>query len=337
MTDIFISYKREDKSRVAQIVEGLRGAGLSVWWDHDIPGGEAWRQTISEQLEAARCVIVLWSETSVGPEGEFVQEEAGRAEARGVLVPVRIDHITEPLGFGEIQSLDLVGWRGNPRDLRFQNLIAAARAVVAGEPRPRPMTPGRRTRLLTAWGSGLGVAATILVFATNLAGLQKPLCKVPGLHAVCASWGLGGVPTKDEKALWKQRVVGDCEGLRTYLAHFPKGAFAEEAGRRLQAAETVEDESWTPEEHRLPLTVRTTLAPLANGEVARADALARGATEAAGTCEGFKHGEFRLVSANAEVQSWRCSARGSGFVCGFDGKAVCRVEARRVTQRQVCR
>lgn len=337
MTDIFISYKREDETRVAQIMEGLRGTGLSVWWDRDIAGGAAWRQSIQEQLEAARCVIVVWSETSVGPLGEFVRDEAGRAKARGVLLPVRIDHITEPLGFGEIQSLDLVDWRGNPRDLRFQNLIAAAKAVVAGGPHPRPMTPSRRARLLVAWVSGLGVAATVLGFATNLIGLQKPLCKIPGLHAVCASWELGGVPTKEEETLWAQRVAGDCEGLRAYLVSFPKGAFAEEAGRILQAAETLEEESWVPDVIRPVLTVRSTLAPLASEEAARADALTRGETEAKQACAGFETGEFRLVSVTAEPQSWRCSARGSGWVCGFDGQAVCRVEARRVMQSQVCK
>ena len=336
MTDIFISYKREDEARVAPIVEGLRSAGLSVWWDREISGGQAWRQSISEQLEQAKCVIVVWSEISVGPLGEFVHDEAGRAKARGVLVPVRIDRISEPIGFGEIQSLDLVDWRGNPRDLRFQNLVAATKAVVAGQPRPRPMTPGRRARLLAAWASGFGVAATILGFATNVVGLQKPVCKIPGVRAVCASWALGGLPTKAEEVLWAQRVKGDCEGLRTYLAKFPKGAFAEEAGRKLQAAKTHEEELWTPADQRLPLTVRATLSPLANEQAARADALTRAVTEAERACDGYKSGEFRLASATAEPQSWRCFARGSGAVCGFDGQAICKVEARRVTQHQIC-
>src|SRR5215203_1385160 len=306
MTDIFLSYQRKDEARVAPIVEGLRSAGLSVWWEHDLPVGQARRQSISEQLEAAR----------------------------GVIIPVRIDRVTEPLGFGEIQSLDLVGWRGNRRTRRFRNLVAAAKAVVAGGPRPRPMTPGR----LAAWVGGLGVAAVaILGFASDLAGLQTPLCKIPGVHAACASWGLGGVPTEAEEVLWTHRVAGDCEGLRTYLARFPKGAFAEEAARRLQAAVAVEDESWTPDEQRLPLTVRSTLEPLASERAARADALARGATEADGTCGGFKSGEFRLLSASFEAQGWRCSARGSGFVCGFDGQAICQVKVRRVSQRQVCK
>lgn len=338
MTDIFISYKREDEARVAPIFEGLKGAGLEVWWDREISGGTSWRQSISEKLEAARCVIVVWSELSVGPPGEFVRDEAGRAKARGVLVPVRIDPVTEPLGFGEIQSLDLVGWRGNVRDLRFQNLVDAVKAVVSGGPRPRPRVPGRRARLLAAWGSGLTLAATALVFTTNLVGLQKPLCKIPGVHAMCVSLGLGGVATKEEEALWSARAAGDCEGLRTYLERFPEGAYAEEADLRLQAAMTVEEESWTPEELPLPLVVRATLDPLASEEAARADALARGADDAADLCEGYNVGEFRGVSPPAvKVEDWRCSARGSGSVCGFDGKAICKVEARRVTQRKVCK
>ncbi|HZF10990.1 MAG TPA: toll/interleukin-1 receptor domain-containing protein [Thermoanaerobaculia bacterium] len=336
MNEIFLSYKCEDEARVAPIVLGLRSARLSVWWDRDISGGQAWRQSISEHLETSRCVIVVWSERSVGPLAEFVHDEAKRGQARGVLLPVRIDPVTEPLGFGEIQTLDLVGWRGNLRDPRFQDLVAAVKAVVSGGPRPRPKAPGRRARLLTAWGSGLGVTVILLV-AMNLAALQKPLCKVPGLHAVCAAWGLGGVPTKAEAALWARRAPGDCASLKAYLASFPKGAFAEEAARRLQAAATVEEEHWTPQTQSLPLTVRATLDPLPSEQAARADALARGATEARRTCEGFKAGEFRLVAATAEAQSWRCSARGAGAVCGFDGQAICRVEARHVTERQVCR
>ena len=199
------------------------------------------------------------------------------------------------------------------------------------------MTPGRRARLLATWVSGLGVAAAVLGFATNLVGLQKPLCKIPGIHAACASWGLGGVPTRAEETLWTQRVAGDCEGLRTYIHKFPKGAYAEEAGRRLQAAVTVETETWVPEEQRLPLTVRATLNPLANEQAARTDALTRAPAEADRACEGLKIGGLRMKSATVEAQTWRCLPRGSGAACGFDGQVTCHFEARRVTQHLVCK
>ncbi len=338
MSDVFVSYTREDEARVAPIVAGLESAGLSVWWDRAIPGGASWRQALAEQLDAARCVIVVWSASSTSPRGEFVHDEAGRAKARGVLLPVRIDAVSEPIGFGEVQSLDLVGWRGNPRDRRFRNLVAAAKALVAGGPRPRPITTARRARLLAGWSSGAAVALALLGFAADVAGLQAQLCRVPGVRAVCAARGLGGVPTAAEEALWTARRAGDCVGLRGYLTSFPRGAYAEEAQRRLQAVEIVTEETWKPEKHLEVLVVRASFDPFASEAAARADALVRAPAEALTVCEGFKAGGYRLVSATAHPEKkWRCFPRGSSVACGFDGRAVCQVQARHVTQRQVCK
>lgn len=38
MTDVFISYKREDEARVGRLVQALEKAGLKLWWDRDLPG-----------------------------------------------------------------------------------------------------------------------------------------------------------------------------------------------------------------------------------------------------------------------------------------------------------
>ena len=40
MTDVFFSYKREDEDRVVKLVIGLEKAGLTVWWDRGLPGGD---------------------------------------------------------------------------------------------------------------------------------------------------------------------------------------------------------------------------------------------------------------------------------------------------------
>lgn len=79
--------------------------GLSLWWDTQIEGGAAWRHSIQEQLDAARSVVVVWSKRSVGPEGRFVHDEATRAQRRGVYLPILIDAVEPPLGFGEAQAL----------------------------------------------------------------------------------------------------------------------------------------------------------------------------------------------------------------------------------------
>ena len=77
--DVFVSDKREDRPRVAPLVACLRAAGLTVWWDADIPGGATWRPELIRHLDAAGCVIVVWTERSVSIAGEFVVEEAERA------------------------------------------------------------------------------------------------------------------------------------------------------------------------------------------------------------------------------------------------------------------
>ena len=145
MSHVFISYKSEDRARVKPLVEALEAEGLEVWWDVHVEGGAAWREAIQTQLDAAQCVIVVWSEASVGPAGHFVQDEASRANARGVYLPVAIDAVQPPLGFGQKQVLKLAGWRGSRRDPRLADVVRAARAMVDDGPRPVPAPPGRRS------------------------------------------------------------------------------------------------------------------------------------------------------------------------------------------------
>jgi serine/threonine-protein kinase len=157
--DIFVSYKKEDRPRIKRLVDALEAQGLSVWWDAHIGGGANWRRDIEQHLDGASCVIVAWSKRSVGPEGEFVHDEATRAKRRGIYLPVLIDSVQPPLGFGETQALSLIGWRGDQADRRFQSLVSAARNCIAGEtiPHARDATPRFPRRGVL--GAGIAAAA----------------------------------------------------------------------------------------------------------------------------------------------------------------------------------
>ena len=74
LADVFVSYKAEDRSRVAPLVRALEEEGFSVWWDTHIGGGVHWREDIQEHLDAAKCVIVVWTKRSVGHGGDFVRD-----------------------------------------------------------------------------------------------------------------------------------------------------------------------------------------------------------------------------------------------------------------------
>ena len=162
MADVFVSYKAEDRRRVRPIVDALQAEGFSVWWDEQIGGGSAWRHLIEAELNAAKCAVVVWSKRSVGPEGGFVQDEASRAQERHVYVPVAIDKVHLPLGFGETQAFSLAGWHGDRSDRQYQAVLKAVRSVAGdGKPSPtdRPVESGLDRRALLAGGSlaGLGI------------------------------------------------------------------------------------------------------------------------------------------------------------------------------------
>jgi serine/threonine-protein kinase len=166
MTDLFVSYKAEDRERIAPLVQALEAEGLSVWWDQHIGAGSDWRAEIESRLEAARCVLVAWSERATGPEGRFVRDEAAAAQEAGRYVPVTIDRVRPPLGFREVQAIDLVGWKGQAEDPRFRALVAAIRSKLSGEAvgivaPHRPVTQPRVSRrAVLAGGTGVAVAAT---------------------------------------------------------------------------------------------------------------------------------------------------------------------------------
>src|SRR3712207_65202 len=106
--DVFLSYSHHDKERVGPLATAFEADGRSVWWDPKIPVGSAFRDVISAVLDVATSVVVIWSQTSIS--SPFVRDEATRGSRRGVLCPVRIDDVEPPLGFGEYQCADLIGW-----------------------------------------------------------------------------------------------------------------------------------------------------------------------------------------------------------------------------------
>ena len=127
MVDIFISYAKEDLGRVLPLVTALAEYGWSIWWDRTIPAGRTWREVIDEALESARSVIVLWSKTSV--KSRWVQEEADHGLERNILIPILIDEVRPPLGFGSVQAADLVNWTPDQSSPGFEKLIGDISAI----------------------------------------------------------------------------------------------------------------------------------------------------------------------------------------------------------------
>ena len=215
MRDVFVSYKAEDRPRVAPLVQALEADGLSVWWDTQIAAGSEWRQDIQDQLDEARCVLVVWSRRSVGAGGRFVRDEANRAQRRGTYLPTRIDDVEPPLGFGELHAINLQGWKGTRNDGRYRKLLHAVRRVISGKP-PEKIGPdessavSRRTALLAGGAAAIAAAA-----AGGWALLKPGQAKAANSIAVLPFANLSGDP--------KQEYFSDgiAEELRSALSRLP--------------------------------------------------------------------------------------------------------------------
>ena len=134
MADIFISYAREDRPRIEPIAKALEDQDWSVWWDPQIPPGKTFSGIIKAALDAAKCVVVLWSRHSI--DSEWVFEEANMGKRRGILVPAKFDSVEPPLGFGLIQAADLTDWDGDTRHAEFEGFLTAISDTLRALPPP---------------------------------------------------------------------------------------------------------------------------------------------------------------------------------------------------------
>ncbi|GLR47086.1 TIR domain-containing protein [Sphingomonas astaxanthinifaciens] len=157
---VFLSYCRRDQRTAYAVIKTLEEAGFKVWWDALIPGGHRFGSSISTALEGADAVVVLWS--AEAGQSDWVKDEAGYGRDHHRLVPLSIDGTEPPLGFRQIQCIDISkgrGRRGSPGMLRA---IAAIAEIMGHQPEPQArknagsLPVSRRTALIA--GSALAVA-----------------------------------------------------------------------------------------------------------------------------------------------------------------------------------
>lgn len=140
MSDVFISYAREDNAQAERIARGLEAQGLSVFWDNEIPPGQTWADYIEGKLNQCNVAVVLWSEHST--KSQWVREEARMGRSK--LIPAKLDAAEPPFGFGDVQAADLSHWGGDynhPEWARFSRaVVAKVRGGEAPFPPPPPAT-----------------------------------------------------------------------------------------------------------------------------------------------------------------------------------------------------
>jgi hypothetical protein len=204
MVDVFISYSRDNKARVADIAAAVTAAGYDVWWDAELPPHRSYGDVITEKIGSAKAAIVVWSHTSAA--SEWVRAEADVARNQKKLVQTAIDDVMPPLPFNQIQFADLSDWDGDPAHSGWRKVLmsleelcgregaaapltrpTAAPAATPSQPEDSHAVPtGRKaSRALTlAWALVAFAAIAIALLAWKL--LQPPAALAPSAPAAIA-------------------------------------------------------------------------------------------------------------------------------------------------------
>ncbi len=126
--------------------------------DPEITPGQEFDRQISEALDAAKAVIVVWTPQSV--DSRWVRGEARDAADRGILVPVRFENCRLPIDVRSLHTTDLDRWGENAAGQPFQDLVRALAGLLGSQ------SPGK-----AATGPAAAAKASICVLPfTNMSG-----------------------------------------------------------------------------------------------------------------------------------------------------------------------
>ena len=138
MTDVFLSYNREDQARAKLFAEAFEAQGFKVWWDVGLKTGEAYDEVTENALRTAKAVVVLWSKNSVV--SRWVRAEATLADRNKTLVPCMIEVCERPIMFELTQTAELSHWQGASDDRAWQGFLADVRRFVGTRTEPTQRT-----------------------------------------------------------------------------------------------------------------------------------------------------------------------------------------------------
>jgi adenylate cyclase len=207
LADIFVSYSRQDKARVAPLVAALEAEGWSIWWDPAITPGEEFDSLISKELDAAKTLLVVWTGSSV--DSRWVRGEARDAADRGVLVPVRFDSARLPIDFRAVHTTDLDGWGEDRQHPAFRSLCQALEAKLGTKKKAQ-----KATAIAVLPLANMSADPENEYFSDGMTEeIINALSKVPGIHVASRSSSFAFKGRKDVDA----RQIGEKLGVTTLL------------------------------------------------------------------------------------------------------------------------
>ena len=140
---VFLSYSQKDRRTADAVLKALEANGVRVWMaPRDIPPGASWPESIPVAIDAARVMILIFSECANS--SQHVAREIDIAcDRRLTIIPVRIENVA--LGGALRFFLGTSHWFDafpGPLDSHLPRLVATVRKSLGA---PQPGGPPAKT------------------------------------------------------------------------------------------------------------------------------------------------------------------------------------------------
>jgi hypothetical protein len=138
---LFISYARPDRTRAESLTLRLRQAGITVWLDSDLVGGQAWWDRILDQLRSCDAVVAAVSRASIKSQACRSEREYAAMLGKPIL-PLALEAMSSAMLPPDIARIKTIDYSQPSEGAAFE-LIGAIMALPKTRelPDPLPETP----------------------------------------------------------------------------------------------------------------------------------------------------------------------------------------------------
>jgi hypothetical protein len=138
VSDVFISYSRENQEVVRRLADAVKRLGYDVWWDDQLPPHLSYGDVIAQKVGGAKAAIVVWSANAAA--SEWVRAEADMARGQKKLIQTSIDGRDPPMPFNQLHYVSLADWDGND-DHPGWSKVKESLAALCGAPGAEAAVP----------------------------------------------------------------------------------------------------------------------------------------------------------------------------------------------------
>jgi TolB-like protein/tetratricopeptide (TPR) repeat protein len=153
--EVFVSYSRDDESRVFDLAAQLRAAGVSLWIDQGgLDGATQWSEQIVNALESAKVLLLMVTESAVRSDN-VAKEVVLVSERKGHILPVYLEPTVIPPALKyQLAGIQHISYfKGDDPGANLQAILRSLERIGVGltppkdlkEPAPTPDPGGRAT------------------------------------------------------------------------------------------------------------------------------------------------------------------------------------------------